>query len=250
MKVIVMAAGVGSRLASLGIGRPKCLLDVGGETLLSRLIRQCRARGVTDISVVGGYQFERVAEEVGDTARCYHNPHYRQTNSLVSLWHAREQLEGDVILMNGDLYFEPAILDSALAAEHPVMMLADSSRVATADYRFALRDGNLLRHGKTLPLEETDAEYVGISYVGHRFMPQFRERVEQLYREGRTNDWWEEGLYSFVPEGVPITVQDVAGMRWTELDCPRDWDRLQAWISPPPRNAVPATFALPELRAA
>jgi choline kinase len=236
MKVIVMAAGVGSRLASTGYLRPKCLLKAGGETLVSRLLRLCRENGLYDVSVVAGFQYELVEREVRGQARCYCNPLYDQTNSLMSLWYARDALDDDVLLMNGDLFFTSDVLQAAIHCPHTLGMLADRSRVETADYRFAIRNGLLARHGKHLTRAETDAEYVGIAHVRSSFLDAFHQRMEQFVRTNRVNDWWEEVLYSFISDGVPIYPVDVTGHFWTEVDCAADLDRLTAWLALNPQS--------------
>ena len=92
-------------------------------------------------------RIELEERELGDSVRFFHNEFYEQTNSLMSLWLAREQLDGDALVMNGDLFFEPLVLQSALEQTLPAVMLADSSRVETADYAFGIDDGRIVRHG-------------------------------------------------------------------------------------------------------
>lgn len=243
MKVVVMAAGIGSRLAATGYRRPKCLLKANGETLIARLLRLCHEQGLQDVSVVVGYQHRQVEREINGLARCYHNDLFAETNSLMSLWHAREELDDDLLLMNGDLYFEPGVLQAAIRCPHPIGMLADRSRIDSADYRFAFADGLLVRHGKHLTPEETDAEYVGIARVAHQFVPAFRQRLEEYVHAGRVHEWWEEVLYSYLSEGVPIYPEDVTGLFWTEVDCAHDLQRLTRWLerqSPESRTRSPA----------
>lgn len=231
MNVIIMAAGIGSRLGALAGQRPKCLLPAGGETLVRRIVGICHAQGLYDISVVTGYRAELIETELGDSVTYFHNPLFESTNSLVSLWFAAEKLAGDVILMNADLFFEPDVLRLLLEQPRPAVMLSDSSRIATADYRFGFEADRICRYGKSLSDAETDGEYVGMAKVAGRFMPRFRRRLNELLLAQRVHDWWEEVLYSFIPEGVPIYHRDVAGLFWTEVDCQRDFDRLRNWVA-------------------
>lgn len=230
MNAIIMAAGIGSRLAPLHLNRPKCLLEADGETLVRRLVRQCHEQGIDDVSVVVGYRAELVERELGDSVRFLHNEFYEQTNSLMSLWMAREQLTGDALVMNADLFFEPLLLRTAIEQTLPAVMLADSSRVETADYGFGLEASRIVRHGKAHSLAQTDAEYVGLARIDAQFMPRFRSRLDELFHAGRVHDWWEQTLYSYIPEGVPIYAHDVAGLMWTEVDCLRDYERLRGWV--------------------
>ena len=89
MRAIIMAAGVGSRLKGISGGRPKCLIQAGEQTLLGRMIGQLRSVGVHDISVITGYKSALVDAELPAGVRRFHNPFFRVTNSIASLWLAR-----------------------------------------------------------------------------------------------------------------------------------------------------------------
>jgi len=225
-----MAAGVGSRLNGITSDIPKCLIKAGNETLISRIVKICHNRNLFDITVITGYKSNLIKQELGDQVTFLENPFYSITNSISSLWLARYKLEGDVILMNADLYFEESLFDVVLNQSEPVVMLADSTRIETADYRFAFEEDRIIRYGKHLSNKDTDGEYVGIARIDRSFIECFRERLEQMLSSSKFHDWWEEVLYSFVHEGIPINYSDIAGTFWTEVDTAQDYQRLQKWV--------------------
>jgi choline kinase len=224
-----MAAGVGSRLAALSQQRPKCLLEIGGQTLLSRMLDLFESRGITDVTVVTGHRADLVRQEVGDRARTVHNASYLSTNSIASLGCARDLLEGDVLVTNGDLFYEEALLDRLLADPRDRVLVSDTSRIEDADYRFTLDGDRIVGYGKDLPVERTDAEYVGLAKIGATFLPAFRQRLTSMLSAGQCHHWWEDALYSMIPEGVPVYAHDVAGVFWGEVDYVKDYERLQRW---------------------
>ena len=229
MNVIIMAAGVGSRLDKFLDNKPKCLIQAGGETLISRVVRLFKKIGIRDISVVTGYQAHQIQNELGLGVKFYHNPFYSVTNSIASLWLARKEIHQDTILMNADLFFEENLLEILMEAKEPVSMLADTTRVATADYRFGF-DGDLIcRYGKQLSNEETDAEYVGIARINKDFVSPFKQKLENLILQNNFHVWWEDAIYSHILEGYPVVYKDVAGIFWTEVDCVEDYLRLTNW---------------------
>lgn len=231
MKVIVMAAGVGSRLGKLNENKPKCLIKGGEETLIRRIVNICFSRGITDITVVTGYRSDLIRAELGSDVKYVENPCYSTTNSMASLWLARDALHGNVLLMNGDLFYEPGLLDLALMQTRPAVMLADSTRIEDADYRFGFDGECISRYGTGLSNRETDGEYVGIVRLDSHFVPQFKDRLEALIETHRSKSWWEDVLYSFIREGHPINYYDVAGTFWTEVDVLRDFRRLNKWVT-------------------
>ncbi len=238
MEVIIMAAGVGSRLAGVSKNQPKCLIKAGNESLIKRIIRICNEKGLYNITVVTGYKCKNIEEELGNSVTYIENPFYKITNSISSLWLAREYLVGDVLLMNADLFFEAGILDMALEQRNDAVMLADSTRIVDADYRFSFNNDTIVRYGKELSNNETDGEYVGIVRIDKTFIDDFIKRLKKMISKGLVNDWWENVLYSFIENGKKIHYHDVKGTFWTEVDYLTDYIRLQDWTSPKHENRL------------
>lgn len=235
MKAIIMAAGFGSRIQGVIDNKPKCLIEVEGQTLIGRMVEMLRRRGIDDISVITGFKSELVHKELGSLVRYFHNPFYRVTNSIASLWFARELLEGDLLLANADLYFQDEVLDIALAQNKPVVMLSDSTRIETADFRFAVEGDRILKTGNNLKDHETDCEYVGMVRIDQIFVGRFKKAMERMVCEGDYGNWWEGVLYEFIEAGDKVCHEDIKGFFWTEIDHAGDYRRLTRWIS---RNAV------------
>ncbi|MBN4080888.1 phosphocholine cytidylyltransferase family protein [Caldithrix abyssi] len=231
MKAIIMAAGVGRRLHELNMNKPKCLLTAGSETLIRRSVNLLGSKGISDITVIVGYKGYLIRNELNNDVAYFENPFFQTTNSIMSLWYARDLLEDNVLLLNGDLYYESSILDYAINQTNAAVMLADSTRIDNADYRFGFIGNQINRFGKHLTNQETDGEYVGIVRIDKCFINTFKETLEEMITAGKSNIWWEDVLYSFISKQVPIHFFDVAGTFWTEVDTLRDYNYLQNWIT-------------------
>ena len=231
MKAIIMAAGVGRRLHALNMNKPKCLITVGSTTLIRRSVDLLVSKGISDITVIVGFKSDLIRNELKNDVTYFENPDFQTTNSIKSLWYARHLLENDVLLLNGDLYYEPSILDYAINQTNAVVMLADSTRIDNADYRFGFMGDQINRFGKHLTNQETDGEYVGIVRIDKSFTDTFKQTLEEMINAGKSDIWWEDVLYSFIEKQVPIHFFDVAGTFWTEVDTLQDYDHLQNWIT-------------------
>ena len=170
MKAIIMAAGVGKRLQALNINKPKCLITVGSETLIRRSVNLLVNKGISDITIIVGFMAHLIRNELNNDVTYFENPDFISTNSIKSLWYAKDLLEDNVLLLNGDLYYEHVILDYAINQTNPVVMLADSTRIDNADYRFGFIGNQINRFGKHLTNQETDGEYVGIVRIYQCFI--------------------------------------------------------------------------------
>ena len=147
MKAIIMAAGVGKRLQALNINKPKCLITVENETLIRRSVNLLVNKGISDITVIVGFMAHLIRNELSNDVAYFENPDFHSTNSIKSLWYAKNLLEDNVLLLNGDLYYEHGILDYAINQTNAVVMLADSTRINNADYRFGFIGDQINRFG-------------------------------------------------------------------------------------------------------
>jgi choline kinase len=231
MKAIIMVAGRGTRLSRHIKNRPKCTLDIGGITIIENLIKELKMHDINDIALVLGYEANSIREILKkENITFYHNPFYEITNSIASLWFAKEFIaDDDMLILNGDVYFESKLLDKICAEKKSPVMFADKSRRKEADYKFYYEGGVLLKYGKELSLDETSGEYANIAKINKEFSPVFTKRLEKLIIDKKYNMWWEDVLYSMIKE-VKVCVEDVDGMFWAEVDYFDDYLRILNYL--------------------
>src|SRR5450755_634768 len=123
MKAIILAAGRGSRFGSYTQDGPKCLLKIGGLSLLERQIETFRRLGIHDIVVVKGFAAEKILIE---GVRYYIDEKHRY-NMVYSLFCAEPEIHGDVIISYADIIFEDSVLQSLLNAfSHDITVTVDT----------------------------------------------------------------------------------------------------------------------------
>ena len=219
MKVLILAAGRGTRISRYLSGKPKCTVDIGGgQCLIEYTIDLLHSRGIQDIGIVLGYEAQVIREVLADKGvSFFYNPFYDVTNSIASAWFAKEFLTGDdLLIMNGDVYLEEKLLDRILAQGRSPVMFADESRRETADYKFFYEDGILKKYGKELTGDEVTGEYIGIGRFSAAFMPEFICRMEEMIDRQEHGVWWENVVYSMIGQ-QPVYVEDVSGHFWAEV---------------------------------
>lgn len=230
MKAILLAAGRGTRISRMVEAVPKSTLPINGIPLIRHTVELLLSYGIECIVCIG-YQKYKVIEALNglDVTYCT-NPFYDVTNSIASLWFAKDHIDSDMIIMNADVYFSKTILNMLLDNQNDVVMAIDKSRVEVGDYFFSTTDnGCITKYGKELPLEERTCEYVGICKITKRFIPEFLERLNKLVMDGRHEFWWENVLYSLTGERNIYTV-DVNGEFWSEIDYFDDYERILRYI--------------------
>jgi len=223
---ILMAAGRGTRISRSINDYCKCTLDIGGIPLIRYTVQMLLAQEI-EVHLVVGYDKQRIITALeGLDATFHENVFYSITNSLASLWFAREHIAGDkVILGNADVYWEENLLSVILNEERDCVMLSDSSRVEQGDYLFEVKDGRIINYGKYIDCPWANCEYVGVAAIRDGMIPKFKQRLELLVERQKHGDWWESVLYSMANER-PIWSTDIAGKFWAEIDFIEDYKRI------------------------
>lgn len=228
MKVLLLAAGRGTRISRYLSGNPKCTVDIGGEKLIRYTVDLFHKKGITDIGIVLGYRAEVIREVLSDkNVRFFYNPFYDVTNSIASAWFAKDFLAAadDTLIMNADVYLEEAMLDKILQTQLSPVMFADSTRKEEADYKFKYTDGILEKYGKDLTGDDISGEYIGIGRFSREFMPEFLAQLEEMISTQRHSVWWENILYEMVGSRN-VYVASLDGLFWAEVDYIEDYERI------------------------
>lgn len=227
MKVLLLAAGRGTRISRYLNGNPKCTVEIGDEKLIQYTIKMLNKKGIKDIAMVLGYRAEIIEETLRDfDIKYYYNPFFDVTNSIASAWFAKDFIcDDDVIIMNADVFLEERLVDYILSKNTSPVMFADSSRKEEADYKFKFENGILLKYGKELQGDDISGEYVGIGRFSYHFMKEFMKKLEEMIKSQQHSVWWENVVYNLTKE-QDIMVDDVKGMFWAEVDYIEDYERI------------------------
>ncbi|MCF0228542.1 MAG: phosphocholine cytidylyltransferase family protein [Parasporobacterium sp.] len=231
MKAILLAAGVGTRIINDIDRQPKSMLDVGGMPLIVHTVELLQKNNM-DVVIITGFMNEVIEKALkGYDVTFYYNPFYAVTNSIGSLWFAREEFNTDEIFVaNADVYYTQELLDIIINEKKDIFLLSDRTRVDEGDYFFMTRDGILEKFGKELTRKERNCEYVGIGVIKNDWVPLFKNRLCDMINSGQYNLWWENVLYSFVGER-PVYTVDSEGCFWSEVDTIEDYKRVVDFCS-------------------
>lgn len=230
MKAVLLAAGKGTRISRMIEQVPKSTLPINGVPLIRYTVEMLMGRGI-ECCVCVGYEKNKIYEALNGLEITYfNNPFYNVTNSIASLWFAREYMDDDMIIMNADVFISEEILELVLSQKHDNVMAIDKTRTEIGDYFFQTTDsGSLKKYGKELPLRDRSGEYVGLAKLDKSFLPCFMGRLDEMIDELKHDKWWENVLYSMTEERSINTV-DINGLFWSEIDYFDDYERILNYI--------------------
>jgi choline kinase len=231
MKIIILAAGKGTRLGPLTRNTPKPLLDMGnGQTLLEKQFEEIGKSGViNEIIIVIGYLAEQIEAKIkGYQKEKYKiqtlfNPFYEVSNNLLSLWMAKNCIEEDFIIQNGDNIFTSDVyVDLVRKNEEGIFVTTNvKDNYDDDDMKVTIRRGRIERISKEIEPKNTHGESVGLALVsGEKYRKIFRDHLEMLARnEAYLNKFWLEVFNIMSDKGIEIRPFQIdAKGKWREVD--------------------------------
>ena len=223
MRYLVLVAGMGKRMGPDYAGRPKCLIELAGEPLIARLLRQIRqCDPAADVHVVLGYRGELVRPLL-EGCQVVVNPFFDITGINASLWFARAAFDRPLIVLHGDVVLSDALARALFVAPAESFVAYDSRVLDPREINVAVADGLVTRFG--VNFGGYAGAYAGMlklsAHAARRFAAVLDERIQRGFNEART-------YYFFVMRRlladplVRLHAFDLAPHVWQEIDRMQD----------------------------
>jgi choline kinase len=238
MRAILLAAGTGRRLQR---SVPKCLVDIGGMTLLSRSLRALAAVEVSEAWIVVGYRHDLIAAELDRFPSplpvvCVRNEAYLR-GSVRSLWAARQVMSNEVLVMDADVLFPVHLLGRLVQSSHSNCVLVDPRSAFTGEeMMLTIQDDHIwdITRGVRDP-SHVLGEGVGFYKLDDLAAQRLQELLEQWIASGRDDEEYEEA-FRVLFKACVFGYELVGDLPWTEVDFPEDiikaeqtvWPQIQA----------------------
>ena len=190
------------------------------------------AHGVETATVITGFNSHMVEDEInarlgGPRVEMLFNPFFQVADNLASCWMARESMNQDFLLINGDTLFSPELLQTVLSAPaKDVAVTIDQKGYYDGDDMKVTLDGSQLTAiGKTLALTETDGESIGMLRFMNAGPEIFQDELGRLMRTpDGTKSWFLSAIHGLAQSGQHIDTINIKGADWSELDTPEDYE--------------------------
>ncbi|NUJ87063.1 phosphocholine cytidylyltransferase family protein [Plantibacter sp. MCCC 1A11337] len=227
-QVVILAAGMGSRL---GRSLPKPLTELSdGRTIMQQQFDNIHhAFGASaKVTIVVGYKLEHIIEAFPDASFVY-NEQYDQTNTSKSLMRALAASQaGGVLWMNGDVVFDPAVLDRAAAmiAKDRSFVTVNTSKVSEEEVKYTTSaEGYIKELSKTVVGGLGEA--VGINYISS----QDKTMLHRYLTKVGDQDYFERGIELAIErEGMLVEPVDISDLYAVEVDFAEDLERANLFV--------------------
>jgi len=243
VKILIIAAGLGSRLKSHTKNLPKCMLDFAGKTLLERQLLAYRDCGIDNISLVRGYKKNKINYK---NLNYFYNKDYENNNILNSIFYAEEVINGSIIISYSDILFEPSVVQRLLESEHDISIVVDidwrgyyvnrkEHPIEEAENVIFNSNNEVVKIGKIgIEKQEVHGEFIGMMKLTHRGAKIFKQnfhRVKELYWNKpfqKSKTFQKAYLTDMIQELVDIGIKVhcvIIERGWKEIDTVEDYQK-------------------------
>lgn len=228
MKALILAAGLGTRLAPITNDIPKSLVPVNGTPILMKQIDNLYKNEVTDITIISGYKADILERDVHEKYPGIHiieSIDYAITNNMYSAYLGRRVIGGsDFLMMNADVFYDASVITALLNCKSDNAIVTDIENYLEESMKVVEKNGRLVQISKTIKPEDALGASIDVykfsAVAGEAFFNKCAE-----YIEGRNElKLWSEVALNDILEEVEFKACPLEG-RWFEID---DHDDLAA----------------------
>lgn len=235
MKAIILAAGMGSRLKELTKNVPKCMVEVNGETLIERLLKQVDKLRLDEIIIVLGYKKEVLIKyieklKIQTKIKYINNDIYDSTNNIYSLYLTKEDmLNNDVLLIESDLILEEKIFEDVVKDNRNIAVVAQYENWMDGTCVKIDNEKNIIGFTSTKNIDFDVSNNFFKTVNIYKFSKEFNQKyyvpfIEAYISAKGKNEYYEDVL-SLIIEVAPKELQVFLNKEsWYEIDDKQDLD--------------------------
>ncbi len=244
MKAIIVAAGPSIRLMPITNEKPKCLLEVGGQTILERALTALRENGIENIAVVRGYHSNLINYP---NITYYQNPNFRSNNILRSLFYAEDEMDDEFIFSYSDIIYGRDIVGKLLEDKADISLVIDTDWIIHYEGRclhpvgeaelVRVEDNKIIKIAKNIVKpEEAYGEFIGLAKFSKRGVQILKSNYGRVANQYRNRPFQQAAslgkayltdmLQELINMGYVICNVDIRG-GWMEIDTPEDLEKAR-----------------------
>lgn len=221
MKALILAAGLGSRLAPLTDNCPKSLVKVNGKSILIKQIENLYKNNINDITIISGYKAEILDEVVKakyPEIKIINSKDYAITNNMYSAYLGRNEVEGsEFLMMNADVFYDASVIKSLLEFKGENAIVTDIGNYLEESMKVVEKKGRLIEISKQITKEEALGASIDVykfsAEAGKVFFIKCKEYIEDKC-ELRL---WSEVALNDILQTIEFKACPLEG-RWMEID--------------------------------
>jgi phosphoenolpyruvate phosphomutase len=226
MVALILNSGMGQRMGELTTEHPKCMTMISAsDTILSRQLKNLLKVGITEIVITTGY-YDSVLTKYCESLDLplhitfVHNPLYKDTNYIYSIYCAREYVNDDILLIHGDIVFDDSVLEDMLKFEHSCMKVSSTIPLPDKDFKAVIENGKVKKIG--IEFFDNAVEAQALYRLKHKDWNIWLSEIIKFCEENNRR-CYAENAFNSVSDYCEIYPYDAKDRLCAEIDTPEDW---------------------------
>lgn len=222
MKALILAAGLGIRLAPITDDFPKCMTEVAeGKTIIEKQIDNLYSVGITDITIISGYKADLLKSYLESKFKCLNiveSVDYRITNNMYSAFLGAPNVCGhDFLMMNADVFYDATVLEALLNNGAKDAIVTDIGRYIEESMKVVEESGKLVKIAKTITPEEALGSSIDVYKLSKESGKLFFDKCDEYINQRKELRMWSEVALNDILHETNFKACPLVG-RWFEID--------------------------------
>jgi choline kinase len=210
------------------------MLDIAGTSIIHRQLAAFRANGIDDFVIVVGHDQDQLRRHLADKPGRFTfivNQRYAKTNTVYSLYLAREHIDDTFYYANADVVFDRRLIERLQSSPHPSALAVETSQCAEEEVKVIVRHQKITRIGKKLDPADCLGEFVGVARFGGELAMDFVKTLTAVVeKEGAVDEYFEYAVDRLCPS-YTLTPVDISDLPCKEIDFPQDLEYVRQKIA-------------------
>ena len=225
MKALILAAGLGSRLAPITNDKPKSLVEVNGMPILFRQIENLQENNINDITIVTGYKSEILENKVMANykgIKFITSADYRNTNNMYSAYIGIKSMFADnniksFLMMNADVFYDSVIVKDLLSDGKPNMIAVDKGAFNDESMKIEVKNRRIIDISKEINKDNAYGCSIDVYKFGSDGGKAFFNICSKYIEKEQNLKRWSEVALAEILSEIEFAPLDING-RWLEID--------------------------------
>lgn len=243
MKAIILAAGQGKRLLPLTQDTPKTLLNISGTTILEYQLVTLASCNVKEVVLVGGFRVDKLKDYAERyialhgldlKLKVINNKDYAITNNLYSLWLAKDEMNSDFMVINGDNVFDRRAIVKMIQQKDITAAVAIHKNPSYDDEDMKVRivGSNVVEISKGIDNLEASGESIGLRLFRGKGVAAFKYAMDlAMIEDVKRNAFFVRAIQHMIDMGHNVSYVEVTEFKYGELDFFEDLKSLEIDMS-------------------
>ena len=233
MKALILNSGTGQRLKPATDEIPKCLVRLNGKTILEHQLEILESFSVNNYIITTGPFENKIKETISESFKnlnviYVHNPKFKTTNYIYSMWLTRNVIDDDILLLHGDLVFESKVIEKIIEQQQNNAIVYKSVPTPEKDFKAQIIQGSIKKISVSLTGKNVSF-LMPLYFWTKQGIIKWLSKIDEFIQKGFT-DLYAEDAFNDIADTLQLYPLYLDEEFCMEIDTFEDLERARKFI--------------------